>query len=81
MSRTESHSNHPTGVSQHNVSGGLEEYERETEGRLPFYLTTREVKLLGIAGVSPRLSLYLSHDHTHPLNFFRLVSSSMVSLI
>jgi hypothetical protein len=30
----------------------LEEFDEEDDGRLPFYLTYTEVKLLGIAGVS-----------------------------
>lgn len=33
----------------------LEEFEREGEARLPFLLSYREVKLLGIAGVRPSL--------------------------
>lgn len=35
----------------------LEEYERADDTRPPFILTSTEVKLLGIAGVSPCLSL------------------------
>ena len=33
----------------------LEEFEREGNPRLPFLLTYREVKLLGIAGVRPSI--------------------------
>lgn len=33
------------------VRSGLEEYERSTDGRPPWLLTTTELKLLGIAGV------------------------------
>lgn len=75
MSRTESNSSSQATA---NVKGGLEEYERETEGRLPFYLTKREVKLLAIAGVCLSF-LRMSHDHTHLHPLHRLVSSSMVS--
>ncbi|PCH40593.1 MFS inorganic phosphate transporter [Wolfiporia cocos MD-104 SS10] len=41
------------------VKSGLEEYEREDDsGRLPFLLTYREVKLLGITGVGFFLDAY-----------------------
>jgi PHS family inorganic phosphate transporter-like MFS transporter len=38
----------------------LEEYEQSGEGRPPFILTYTEVKLLGIAGVSPIDPMYQS---------------------
>lgn len=34
------------------VKSGLEEYEREDNGRPSFFLTTKEIKLLSITGVS-----------------------------
>ncbi|KAH9918865.1 uncharacterized protein B0H18DRAFT_1198164 [Fomitopsis serialis] len=36
---------------ENNIKGGLEDYEREDEGRYPFLLNSRECTLLGIAGV------------------------------
>ena len=43
----------------------LEDFEREGDVRLPFLLSYREVKLLGIAGVRPSVH-HPSHDHLSP---------------
>ncbi|OBZ70548.1 putative metabolite transporter C2H8.02 [Grifola frondosa] len=49
----------PTSQSEtHTYRSGLEEYEREGDARLPFLLSYREVKLLGIAGVGFFLDAY-----------------------
>lgn len=70
-----SRSDSPSNVNNHT---DLSAYELEGEGRPPFVLSFPEVKLLGIAGVSFRVTrpLYI-HFLTYIL---RLDSSSMVSI-
>ncbi|OSC97424.1 MFS general substrate transporter [Trametes coccinea BRFM310] len=51
--RASAHSDRPT-----TYKSNLEEYEREGDVRLPFLLSYREVKLLGIAGVGFFLDAY-----------------------
>lgn len=58
----------------------LEDFEREADVRLPFLLSYREVKLLGIAGVRAHFPVPSHTTASHPPHFppYRLDSSSMV---